>query len=133
MPHPDLVMIYTVDHGFKSLSQITSAEMGELRVHLANEHGISIDVSRDWSHQKLGEKHLKAHRDRGEQITKLAFNMEAERLINEAEISPFAEAMGSAHEIYTTYQSAGFTKGEALWLVGFIMGGGSSKLPENTD
>ncbi len=40
-------------------------------------------------------------------------------------ITQLAQAAASLHELFTSYVSAGFTKSQALYLVGQIVGGAS--------
>ena len=50
---------------------------------------------------------------------------EADRILAENMPSPTVEGMNAAHEMYVSIRAAGFSKFEALWLIGYVLTGGS--------
>lgn len=49
----------------------------------------------------------------------------AEQLLRNADIPEgLAEGMASVHEIFLSLRRGGFTEFQALWLIGYVLGGG---------
>lgn len=48
-------------------------------------------------------------------------NAEGERLLREGLPTEMGQATNSIHEVYGELKEAGFTRFEALWIVGYVM------------
>jgi hypothetical protein len=54
---------------------------------------------------------------------------EAERLLGEGyAMNPMGELGVGMHEMFTGLKEGGFTQLEALWIIGYVITGGSSKV-----
>lgn len=57
---------------------------------------------------------------------------EAERLLNSADVpqdNSIADGFVAMNEMFVAIQKGGFTLGQALWIIGFIINSGAEKYP----